>query len=200
MVKEDVVIVSARRTPVGDFGGSFRTVSSLELGRIAVEAAVRQAGLAPKQIDEVIFGNCNQYTDEPNVARCIALLQGCRWRQRFHYSAAVCLGDAGYRFGIPGDHLLRHRDSCCRRVESMSTGSLSPQGGPLGKRLQHGEMTDSLWEMLMDPIYKVMMGRQRSGWPINTALPEAQDEIVYRSHINAIAAIDGGRFKEEIVR
>lgn len=201
MVKEDVVIVSARRTPVGDFGGSFRTVSSLELGRIAVEAAVRQAGLAPKQIDEVIFGNCNQYTDEPNVARCIALSAGMPVETTGFTIQRQCASGmqaivSGYQEIIFGDTEI----VVAGGVESMSTAPYLLKEARWGKRLQHGEMTDSLWEMLMDPIYKVMMGETAERLADKYGITrEAQDEIAYRSHINAIAAIDGGRFKEEIV-
>src|SRR5690606_28015528 len=73
MQREDVVIVGARRTAIGDFGGCFREVSSLELAVAVVEELVRGTGLDKRQIDEVIFGNCNQRSDEPNIARCIAL-------------------------------------------------------------------------------------------------------------------------------
>ena len=201
MVKEDVVFVSAVRTPVGDFGGSFRTVSSLELGRIAVEEAVRRAGLAPEQIDEVIFGNCNQYTDEPNVARCIALTAGMPVETTGFTIQRQCASGmqaivSGYQEIIFGDTDI----VVAGGVESMSTAPYLLKDARWGKRLQHGEMTDSLWEMLMDPVYKVMMGetaeRLADKYDITR---EAQDEIAYRSHISAVAAIDEGRFKEEIV-
>ena len=201
MEKEDVVIVSAKRTPVGDFGGSLRTVSSLELGRTAVEAAVRQADLAPEQIDEVIFGNCNQYTDEPNVARCIALTAGMPVETTGFTIQRQCASGmqaivSGYQEIIFGDTEI----VVAGGVESMSTAPYLLKEARWGKRLQHGEMTDSLWEMLMDPVYKVMMGETAERLADKYSITrEAQDEIAYRSHINAIAAIDGGRFKEEIV-
>ena len=74
--RKEVVIVSGVRTPIGDFGGSLRDISGTELGRAVVEAAIERAGLAKEQVEEVIFGNCSQRTDEPNVARCIALKAG----------------------------------------------------------------------------------------------------------------------------
>lgn len=201
MVKDDVVFVSAVRTPVGDFGGSFRTVSSLELGRIAVEAAVRRADLAPEQIDEVIFGNCNQYTDEPNVARCIALTAGMPVETTGFTIQRQCASGmqaivSGYQEIIFGDTDI----VVAGGVESMSTAPYLLKDARWGKRLQHGEMTDSLWEMLMDPVYKVMMGETAERLADKYGITrEAQDEIAYRSHINAVAAIDEGRFKEEII-
>jgi acetyl-CoA C-acetyltransferase len=68
-----------------------------------------------------------------------------------------------------------------------------------GQRLQHGEMTDSLWEMLMDPNYKIMMGETAERLADKYSITrEEQDEVAARSHLNAIKAIDEGRFKEEI--
>ncbi|NMD42671.1 MAG: acetyl-CoA C-acetyltransferase [Firmicutes bacterium] len=201
MEREDVVIVSALRTATGDFGGSFRTVSSLELGRTVVEKVVRRANLLPEQIDEVIFGNCNQYTDEPNVARCIALTAGMPVETTGFTIQRQCASGmqaivSGYQEIVFGDVDI----VVAGGVESMSTAPYLLKAARWGKRLQHGEMTDSLWEMLTDPVYKIMMGETAERLADKYGISrEAQDEIAYRSHINALAAIDEGRFKEQIV-
>ncbi|NLA11882.1 MAG: thiolase family protein [Firmicutes bacterium] len=201
MVREDVVIVSALRTATGDFGGSFRTVSSLELGRTVVEEVVRRADLRPEQIDEVIFGNCNQYTDEPNVARCIALTAGMPVETTGFTIQRQCASGmqaiaSGYQEIVFGDTDI----VVAGGVESMSTAPYLLKAARWGKRLQHGEMTDSLWEMLTDPVYKIMMGETAERLADKYGISrEAQDEIAYRSHKNALAAIDGGLFKEQIV-
>ena len=201
MLQEDVVIVAAKRTPIGDFGGCFRTVSSLDLSRAVVEDAVREAGLAPEQIDEVIFGNCNQYTDEPNVARCIALTTGMPVETTGFTIQRQCASGmqaiaSGYQEIVFGDTEI----VVAGGVESMSTAPYHLKGARWGQRLQHGELTDSLWEMLTDPVYKIMMGETAERLADKYGITrEAQDEIAYRSHVNAAAAIDEGRFKEEIV-
>ncbi len=201
MVREDVVIVSALRTATGDFGGSFRTVSSLELGRTVVEEVVRRADLRPEQIDEVIFGNCNQYTDEPNVARCIALTAGMPVETTGFTIQRQCASGmqaiaSGYQEIVFGDTDI----VVAGGVESMSTAPYLLKAARWGKRLQHGEMTDSLWEMLTDPVYRIMMGETAERLADKYGISrEAQDEIAYRSHKNALAAIDGGLFKEQIV-
>ena len=201
MLKEDVVIVAAQRTPTGDFGGCFRTVSSLNLGRAVVAEVVRKAKLAPEQIDEVIFGNCNQYTDEPNIARCIALTTGMPPEttgftiQRQCASAMQAIV-SGYQEIVFGDTEI----VVAGGVESMSTAPYHVKGARWGQRLQHGEFTDSLWEMLMDPVHKIMMGETAERLADKYGITrEAQDEIAYRSHVSAVAAMDEGRFKEEIV-
>ena len=68
------------------------------------------------------------------------------------------------------------------------------------QRLQHGEMTDSLWEMLMDPVYKIMMGETAERLADKYGITRVeQDLIALRSHTNATRAIDNGRFQEEII-
>ncbi len=201
MLREDVVIVSARRTAIGDFGGCFRDLPSLALARAVVEEVVFDAGLDKRQIDEVIFGNCNQRTDEPNIARCIALTTGMPVEttgftiQRQCSSAMQAIASA-YQEIILGDAEI----IVAGGVESMSTAPYLLKGARWGQRLQHGEMTDALWEMLMDPVHKIMMGETAERLADKYGISrEEQDEIAFRSHINAIAAIDAGRFKEEIV-
>ncbi len=200
--KREVVIVSAARTPIGDFGGSLRDVSALKLGKTVVEAVLARAvGLQKEAVEEIIFGNCSQRSDEPNIARCIALEAGfpnettgftiqrqCSSAMQAIVSAhnEIFLGDA--EIVIAGG------------VESMSSAPYVLKDARWGKRLQHGEMTDALWEMLMDPVHKIMMGEtaERLADKHNITREE-QDEVAARSHLNAIAAIDSGKFKEEIV-
>jgi acetyl-CoA C-acetyltransferase len=199
---KEVVIVSAVRTPIGDFGGALRDVTALQLGTLTVEEALRRAkGLEKEQVEEVIFGNCGQRSDEPNIARCIALQAGfpvettgftiqrqCSSAMQAIVSAyqEITLGDA--EVVIAGG------------VESMSSAPYVLKNARWGQRLQHGEMTDSLWEMLMDPIHKIMMGETAERLADKYAITrEEQDEVAARSHINALKAIDEGRFKEEII-
>jgi acetyl-CoA C-acetyltransferase len=199
---KEVVIVSAVRTPIGDFGGALRDVTALQLGTLVVEEALRSAkGLEKEQVEEVIFGNCGQRSDEPNIARCIALQAGfpvettgftiqrqCSSAMQAIVSAyqEITLGDA--EVVIAGG------------VESMSSAPYVLKNARWGQRLQHGEMTDSLWEMLMDPIHKIMMGETAERLADKYAITrEEQDEVAARSHINALKAIDEGRFKEEII-
>ncbi len=201
-VQKNAVLVSAARTPIGDFGGVFKSVSALQLGATVVEEVVRRAeGLKKEQVDEIIFGNCSQRSDEPNIARCIALEAGfpvqttgftiqrqCSSSMQAIVSACqeVALGDAD--IVVAGG------------VESMSSAPYVLKDARWGKRLQHGEMTDALWEMLTDPVHKIMMGetaeRLAEKYEISR---EEQDEIAVRSNLNAIKAIDSGRFREEIV-
>ena len=72
----DVCIVSAVRTAIGDFGGTFRDVSALDLAATSIKEAVRRAGVQPDQIDDVIFGCCIQKYNELTLGRLAALKAG----------------------------------------------------------------------------------------------------------------------------
>lgn len=202
MQKKDVVIVSAARTPIGDFGGSLRDVPALQLGVTVAEEVIRRAeGLEKSQVEEIIFGNCSQRSDEPNIARCIALEAGfpietTGFTIQRQCSSAMQSIVSGYQEIVLGDTEV----VLAGGVESMSSAPYVLKGARWGQRLQHGEMTDALWEMLMDPVHKIMMGetaeRLADKYEISR---EEQDKVAARSHQNAIKAIDDGRFSEEIV-
>jgi len=201
MLKE-VVIVSAARTPIGDFGGSLKDVPALKLGVSAVEEVMRRVpGLDKAQIEEIIYGNCGQRSDEPNIARCIALEAGfpietTGFTIQRQCSSAMQAITSGFQEITLGDAEI----VIAGGVESMSSAPYVLKGARWGQRLQHGEMTDALWEMLMDPVHKIMMGEtaERLAGKYNISREE-QDEVATRSHVNALKAIDDGRFKEEIV-
>ncbi|MEW5783664.1 MAG: acetyl-CoA C-acetyltransferase [Bacillota bacterium] len=199
--QKQVVIVSGARTPIGDFGGAFKDVPGLELGRIVVEEAIKRAAVPKEQVEEVIFGNCSQRSDEPNIARCIALKAGLPNEttgftiQRQCSSGMQAIASA-YQEIVLGDADI----VVAGGVESMSSAPYLLKSARWGQRLQHGEMTDSLWEMLMDPFHKIMMGETAERLADKYAITrDEQDQIALRSHANAVAAIDSGYFIDEIV-
>ena len=201
MLKE-VVIVSAVRTPIGDFGGILKDVPALKLGVTAVEEAMRRIpGLDKAQVEEIIYGNCGQRSDEPNIARCIALEAGfpietTGFTIQRQCSSAMQAIASGFQEITLGDAEI----VIAGGVESMSSAPYVLKGARWGQRLQHGEMTDALWEMLMDPVHKIMMGETAERLADKyTISREEQDEVAARSHVNALKAIDEGRFKDEIV-
>src|SRR5262245_37487755 len=65
----DVVVLSAARTPIGKYGGSFRDIHPAELGAIAARAAIERAGLLPSDIDDVVIGHARQAGSGPNPGR-----------------------------------------------------------------------------------------------------------------------------------
>ena len=68
----DVAIVSAVRTPIGNFGGALKEISAAQLGEIVSREVLNRAGLSPEKVDETIFGCARQAGNGPNIARQIA--------------------------------------------------------------------------------------------------------------------------------
>lgn len=75
-MQDDIVILSAVRTPVGRYGGALKSLNSGQLGAIAIKEAISRAGITPEQVDEVILGEVRQSTESSNVARVAALRAG----------------------------------------------------------------------------------------------------------------------------
>ncbi|WP_027355793.1 acetyl-CoA C-acetyltransferase [Desulfofundulus thermocisternus] len=198
---QDVVIVAAARTAIGDFGGAFRNMLSHQLAVPVIQEVLRRAGIAGDMVDEVILGNCVQRSDEPNVARTAALVAGLPVQvtgmtiQR-QCSSAMQAIVSGYQQIATGDSEI----VVAGGTESMSSAPYVLKGARWGQRLQHGEMTDALWETLTDPIHRILMGETAERLADKYGITrEEQDEIALRSHRNACRAIEEGRFKEEIV-
>src|SRR5918993_4296492 len=76
MQAQDVVIVSAARTPIGRYGGAFRNVHPADLGAAATRAALRRAGIPPELIGEVLMGHGRQAGSGPNPARQVGRRAG----------------------------------------------------------------------------------------------------------------------------
>jgi acetyl-CoA C-acetyltransferase len=85
-------------------------------------------------------------------------------------------------------------------VETMSSAPYMIKSARWGQRLQHGQMSDTVWEVLTDPLNGMLMGMATEGLAEKYKITrEEQDEVSYRSHKNAARAIAEGKFKEEIV-
>ncbi|HHW44145.1 MAG TPA: acetyl-CoA C-acetyltransferase [Desulfotomaculum sp.] len=198
---EDVVIVAAARTAIGDFGGAFRDMLPHQLAVPVIQEVLKRAGITGDMVDEVILGNCAQRTDEPNVARTAALVAGLPVQvtgmtiQRQCSSGMQAIVSA-YQQILTGDAEI----VVAGGTECMSSVPYVLKNARWGQRLQHGEMTDALWEMLTDPIHHILMGETAERLADKYGITrEEQDEIALRSHRNAVRAIEEGRFQEEIV-
>jgi acetyl-CoA C-acetyltransferase len=198
---DDIVVASGVRSPIGDFGGVFKNMLSNKLLVPVIREAIARAGIEGAEIDDVIIGCCAQHTAEPNLGRTAALLAGLPNEVTGMTIQRQC--SSGMQAMVSGYQQIATGDSdivIAGGAESMSTVPYTLKGARWGQRLQHGELTDSLWEMLMDPIHRIMMGETAERLADKYGISrEEQDIIAYRSHQNAIKAIDEGRFKEEIL-
>ncbi|MEJ8548395.1 acetyl-CoA C-acyltransferase [Brevibacillus borstelensis] len=198
---DQVVIVAAGRTPIGAFGGALKDVSARKLAETVIRGVIDRANIDPAQINEVILGNCIQRSDEANIARVAALDAGLGkevtgftvQRQCASGMQAIASGSAQIMLGET-DIVI------AGGVESMSNAPYVLKNARWGKRLTHGEMTDSMWELLTDPHHGILMGETAERLVDRYGITrEEQDEIALRSQQNAIRAIDEGRFQEEII-
>lgn len=198
---QDVFIVAGARTPIGDFGGSLRSITAGGLAVTTIKEVIKRSGVNPEEIDDVILGCCAQTSEEPNIGRTAALMAGLPdtvtgmtiQRQCASGMQAII---SGYQQIITGDSEI----VLAGGTESMSTVPYVLKKARWGMRLQHGEFTDALWETLTDPIHKIMMGETAERLADKYGITRAeQDIIACRSHQNAINAIEQGYFAREIV-
>jgi acetyl-CoA C-acetyltransferase len=197
----NVVITSALRTPVGAFGGAFKELLPTDLIVPVMKEAAKQSGLKTSDIDEVILGHCIQRTDQPNTARTAALLSGFDdtttgftiQRQCASGMQAIISAAMQIQTGL-SDVVL------AGGVEAMSSSPYILKQHRFGQRLQHGEIRDSVWEVLEDPIHGIMMGETAENLAESHDISrEDQDQFAMLSHQRAVNAIEKGYFDSQIV-
>lgn len=205
MEQNDVVIVSACRTPIGKFGGGLKDLRAYQLAGIAMEEAIRRAGIDKGVISEVIAGDCIQVIDEANTARTAALSIGIPVEIPAYTVQKQCPSSMQALSSARSQILLGESDIVLvAGTESMSSAPYMLRTARWGQRLGHGEMTDILWELLFSGSNllggKFIMGETAERMADKFSFSrEDQDEVALRSHNNAEAAIKSGRFKEEII-
>lgn len=198
---EQVVVVAGARTAIGTFGGSLRDVSAVDLGALVAKAALERSGVQPGEIDDVLFGCCMMRSDEINPSRCISLRAGIPHEVPAATIQRQCAsGMQSIIFGAMEILTGAARIVLAGGVESMSRVPYALKDYRWGGRLWNGVVTDMLTEGLTDPLLGIHMGITAENvarkWNI---LREEQDLLAYTSHRRAVAAIDSGRFREEIV-
>lgn len=209
MKENDVVIVSAVRTPFGRFDGVLKSILSMDLGVLAVTEAVHRIGLDPKQVDELYYGTCipAEYAIYTNVpARQITLLAGFpETNISLTIDRACCSSMTAIRLGY---RAIKSGDAevvIASGAENMGNTPLiaSAARARWGVRLGPIELEDVLYEL----------GYGRKGFaPVATdagfvagefgVTRQMQDEWALRSHVRYSQAYQEGKFKvgEELMR
>ncbi|MDI3256661.1 MAG: acetyl-CoA C-acetyltransferase [Kyrpidia sp.] len=195
-------IVGAARTPFGKFGGSLASKKAVELGASAVKEALRRAEVEPGQVDELILGMVLQGGAGQIPSRQAARLAGLPWELPTETINKVCA--SGLRAVTLGDQIIRAGDAntvVAGGMESMSQSPHAVFGARSGLRMGHGRMADlmihdGLWCAFHDVHMAALGSRVAGEYGISR---EAQDRWALRSHRRAVAAIDEGRFAEEII-
>ncbi|HOX46830.1 MAG TPA: thiolase family protein [Myxococcota bacterium] len=197
----EVYILEGCRTAIGNFGGMYMNLRALDLGVTVAKEALRRAQVPGEALDDVLVGCCMMVSDEINIGRCISLKAGVPFQvpaatiQRQCSSSMQALVFAAQQIQTGESDLV-----LVGGVESMTHTPYVLKGARFGYRLQHGELTDALWEGLTDPVHKIIMGLTAENLAAKHGISRAaQDELALTSHQRAAAAIQSGRFKEEIV-
>jgi acetyl-CoA C-acetyltransferase len=195
----DVVIVGATRTPIGDFGGSLRDVSAASLGIGIVEASIKRAGIEKSMVNQVIMGNVYEFLDH-NVARVIAVKCGFPFdTPAFTIGQACSSGMQAITSGFQGISQGDVDVVVAGGVESMSNAPYVLTTARWGQRLQHGQLTDSIWKVMQEYCIGVGMGLTAENLAEKYEVSrEQQDQLSLSSHQRACKAIKEGRFKDEI--
>jgi acetyl-CoA C-acetyltransferase len=198
----DVFILSAARTPIGKFGGGLSTVPATELGATAIRAAVQRSGIPPERVDEAIMGQVIQAGAGQAPARQAALKAGLPESVSATTINKVC--GSGLKAVMLGAASIRAGDAdviVAGGMENMNLGPYLLPQARTGYRLGNGTIVDStvhdgLWCSSCDVHMGIHAERVAAKHDVTR---QAQDEFALRSHQRALAAIDEGRFRDEIV-
>jgi acetyl-CoA C-acetyltransferase len=198
----EAYIISAVRTPVGKFQGGLSSLSATDLGGLVVREAVRRAGIPAESVEEVLMGNVLQAGEGQAPARQAALKGGLAETVAAVTVNMVCGSGLRAVMDAASDIAAGQGDIfVAGGMESMTNAPyLLPQARS-GYRLGNGQLVDS---MVNDGLWCSF-----KNWHMGSAAEliarkfnvsrEAQDEFAVNSHRKAVAAIDGGKFKPEIL-
>lgn len=199
---KNVYLVGSVRTPIGRFGGALAGLTVAELGAVVAAESLKRARLASGEIQEVIWGMARQAGGGPNVARQIAYRAGVTETvPAFTVNQACGSGLKAIILAAQEIMLGRARAVLAGGVESMSRVPYYAEGARWGMRMGHVELVDGMYrDGFLDPLSGLVMGETAENLVRRYEISrEAQDEYALRSQQRAAAAIDSGRFDEEIV-
>ena len=199
---KEVVIVSALRTAIGSFGGSFKNVSAVELGAEVIVESLNQLNLPPEEVDEVILGNVLNAGKGQNVARQVSIAAGIPKEVPALTINQVC--GSGLRSVMLAAQTIISGDNevvVAGGTENMSQAAFVLEHYRWGGKMGHDQIIDTMIkDGLTDSFHDIHMGitaeNISEAYNINR---EAQDKLAVESQQKAEEAIKNGRFKEEII-
>jgi acetyl-CoA acetyltransferase family protein len=197
----DIVFLSGKRTPFGAFLGTLSKLTATDLGEIASKAAIEQAGISPKDIDHVIFGNVLQTSgDAIYCARHIGLRVGAPVETPAVTINRLC--GSGFESIIQAAQRLKLGEATMVLAGGAESMSLAPhvvRGSRGGFKLGHAEFTDSLRECLYDSMAgcEMALTAENLGEKYKISREDA-DEYGLRSQLAWKHAHENGYYKEEI--
>ena len=199
-MSDDVVIVSAARTPVGSFNGAFATVPAHDLGAVAIKAALERAGIEPGRVSEVIMGQILTAAQGQNPARQASISAGIPVESPAWGVNQLC--GSGLRSVALGYQALLNGDSDIVVAGGQESMSMAPHAQYLRGGVKMGalEFVDT---MIKDGLWDAFNGYHMGNTAENVAKQyqitrQQQDEFATGSQNKAEAAQKAGKFKDEI--
>jgi acetyl-CoA C-acetyltransferase len=193
-------ILSARRTAVGRFGGALRDVPLRRLGTVAVRDAIEKSGVSADDVEEVLLGNVLQ-AGQNNIARFCAVDAGIPFSAPASVINQQCA--SGLAAVQHADRMIRLGDRdvmLAGGLESMSNVPYIARDVRWGARLGDSKMEDELAAGLTCGLTRLQMGQTAENIARRYSISrERQDEYALESQTKALAAIENGAFKDEIV-
>jgi acetyl-CoA C-acetyltransferase len=197
----EVVIVGAVRTPVGSFNGSLSALPAHELGAIAIGEALNRAKVDPKEVSEVILGQILSAGAGQNPARQAAISAGIPVESTAYGVNQLC--GSGLRTVALGSQAIKTGDSDIVVAGGQESMSQSPHVMHLrnGTKMGNAELIDT---MIKDGLWDAFNGYHMGTTAENVAeqfqlTRDDQDAFAAASQNKAEAAMNAGRFKDEIV-
>jgi acetyl-CoA C-acetyltransferase len=195
-----IVLAGAVRTPIGDFGGSLKSVKPLDLLMTVMKESLQRAQVSPEHLDQVIIGNCFSPLDQ-NLGRIASLLLGFPYEiPGYTLNCACASSSQAIINGANAIHQGTAEVVLAGGVESMSNGPYILDWARWGQRLRHAPAIDLIWKAMQEYPVGGGMGlvAERIAEKYQLSRQE-QDELAQLSHQRAVRAIKEGRFQKEIV-
>jgi len=198
----EAVIVSAVRTPIGSFNGTLSPYGATQLGALVIEEAIKRAGIAKEDVSEVNMGIVLPCGYGQNPARQAAIKAGLPWEAESLTINKVC--GSGLKAVMLAAQAIQIGDADVAVAGGMESMSQAPYylekarfGYRLGNATLHDHMLhDGLWDIVND--FHMGMSNELCSEKYN-ASREDQDRYAAESYRRALAAIEAGRFQDEIV-
>jgi acetyl-CoA C-acetyltransferase len=199
-MQDDIVIVSAARTPVGAFNGAFANLPAHELGKIAIQAALTRAGVEGARVSEVIMGQILSAGEGQNPARQASVAAGIPVESPAWGVNMLC--GSGLRAVALGYQAIANGDSDIVVAGGQESMSMAPHCAHLRNGVKMGDfaMVDT---MIKDGLWDAFNGYHMGNTAENVAKQwqitrQQQDDFAVKSQNKAEAAMKSGRFKDEI--
>ncbi|HDZ6113251.1 TPA: acetyl-CoA C-acetyltransferase [Staphylococcus aureus] len=197
-----VVLAAAYRTPIGVFGGAFKDVPAYDLGATLIEHIIKETGLNPSEIDEVIIGNVLQAGQGQNPARIAAMKGGLPETVPAFTVNKVCGSglksiQLAYQSIVTGENDI----VLAGGMENMSQSPMLVNNSRFGFKMGHQSMADSMvYDGLTDVFNQYHMGITAENLVEQYGISrEEQDTFAVNSQQKAVRAQQNGEFDSEIV-